>query len=586
MEFDKKTILAFLLIGLILIFLQTEFYQKNFLPQPEPQVIPPRRVLDSEQQVPRALEPTREASGQQEVGLGSASKYENLSGIGENVTVETDLYRAVFSTRGATARSWELKNYLLKEGPRVQLIGEDGDGDLGIILPTDDDTLDTSSFVFTVDKKELRLDSGNSTNKLEFILAIDEYKKIKKTYTFYNDRYDVTLTIDFINLGSWVRGFSYFLTWRTGLRSTEPNLADDMSKAFAYALQGDAEKFDVNDEFNPGEWDNPTDWAAIRTKYFTVAVIPQGVQAQAVTFEGQQVDVGKKTPWEKYAFTLHMPYRDASKTTYTLYLGPLDYDIVTRYNVDLEKMMDLGWAIFRPFGKAIVWSFNLFHKAIPNYGVIIIIFSVLIKILLYPLTRKSYQSMKEMQSLQPLMQELNEKHKSDPHKKQQEVMKLYKEHGVNPLGGCIPMVLQMPLLIALFQVFQSTIQLRQAPFVWWIQDLSGPDTVALLPFSLPLYGNTVNILPLFMGVTMFIQQKISMKDPKQKMLVYIMPIFFTLLFNSFPSGLNLYYALFNLLTILQEKLIPHKPPKKQKAPKKQGTKRRRVKHDYRGGFYK
>ena len=155
--------------------------------------------------------------------------------------------------------------------------------------------------------------------------------------------------------------------------------------------------------------------------------------------------------------------------------------------------------------------------------------------------------MKEMQALQPIMQELNEKYKDNPQKKQQEVMSLYKEYGVNPLGGCIPMVLQMPLLIALFSVFRTTIELRGAAFIWWMTDLARPDTVAILPFSIPLYGNTFNILPLFMGITMFIQQKISMKDPKQKAMVYLMPIFLTLMFNTFPSGLNLYYALFNLL---------------------------------------
>ncbi|MFQ5753361.1 MAG: membrane protein insertase YidC, partial [bacterium] len=261
------------------------------------------------------------------------------------------------------------------------------------------------------------------------------------------------------------------------------------------------------------------------------------------------------------------------------------YDIVKSYNVGLEKIMDLGWAIFRPFGKFILWSFTRLHKVIPNYGFIIIIFSILIKVVLYPLTRKSYASMKEMQTLQPLMQEINEKYKNDAQKKQQEVMKLYKEHGVNPLGGCIPMLLQMPLLIALFNVFRSTIQLRQASFIWWIKDLSRPDTIALLPFTLPRYGNTVNILPLFMGVTMFVQQKISMKDPKQKAMVYIMPIFFTLLFNSFPSGLNLYYALFNLFSIFQEKLIPYTPKKPEELQKKP-VRKKRIKHDYRGRFYK
>jgi YidC/Oxa1 family membrane protein insertase len=162
--------------------------------------------------------------------------------------------------------------------------------------------------------------------------------------------------------------------------------------------------------------------------------------------------------------------------------------------------------------------------------------------------------MKKMQTLQPKLTELREKYGSDPQRLNKETMKLYKESGVNPLGSCLPMVLQMPLLFALFNVFRTTIELRGEGFVFWIKDLSMPDTVATLPFSLPLYGDAVNILPLFMGATMLIQQKMSSTDPKQKAMVYMMPIFLTLLFNSFPSGLNLYYALFNIMSIIQQKI--------------------------------
>ncbi|RMF65180.1 MAG: membrane protein insertase YidC [Calditrichaeota bacterium] len=401
------------------------------------------------------------------------------------------------------------------------------------------------------------------------------------------------MRLELENLDRMVRGYAYFLSWRTGLRGTEPDFTDDMRNAKAYAYQGDAESFDAGKKFNPGEWDNPTKWVAIRTKYFAVAVIPKDKEGQAVRFRGEEVDIGEKAAWKKYGFDLEMPFeanRERVEDNFTIYFGPLDYDIVKAYGVGLENMMSFGWAIFRPFGKMILWSFNALYKIIPNYGWVIVIFSILIKLLLFPLTRKSYQSMKEMQRLQPLMQEINEKYKDDPQKKQQEIMNLYRAHGVNPLGGCIPMLLQWPLLIALFNVFRTTIQLRGAPFILWIHDLSRPDTIAHLPFSLPLYGDTVNVLPLFMGVTMFVQQKMTMKDPKQKAMVYFMPLFFTLLFNRFPSGLNLYYALFNLFSIIQEKVVPYHPPTeeelKERAKKATKAKPRRLKHDYRGRYYK
>ena len=164
--------------------------------------------------------------------------------------------------------------------------------------------------------------------------------------------------------------------------------------------------------------------------------------------------------------------------------------------------------------------------------------------------------MKDMQKIQPLMAEIREKYKDEPQRINSETMKLYKEHGVNPVGGCLPMILQMPLLIALFIVFRSTIQLRGAMFIpGWITDLSQPDTIFTLSFSLPMYGNEFNILPILMALTMIFQSKMTMQDPKQKMMVYIMPIFMLLIFNRFPSGLNLYYTLFNLFTIVQQKFI-------------------------------
>lgn len=595
MEFDKKTIIAFLFIGLILILLQTEWYQKNFLPKAEHQPTQPQTIIEQQ------LEPRSRVNGEKQETPGAMSaqlvpaiseKYAAVVGEGENVTVETNLYTAVFSTQGATLRSWTLKNYVRTDSTLVQLIGADGRGNLSIKLPTREDTLDTSPFLFAVSKNFIQLTDRKLTDYLEFTLELGNGQQIRKKFTFYQDRYDLTMDVQLRGLQNEIEGFSYFLGWKTGLESTEPDLADDMSYAQAYAFQGGLESFDVNDDFDQNEWDNPTDWTAVRTKYFTVATIPKDSKADAIIFRGEEIDVGKKAKLKRFEFDLQMPFRSdkvETKHAFTVYLGPLDFDILESYNVELEKMVDLGPTIFRPFGKVILWTFDLLHKFISNYGLIIILFSILVKAVLYPLTKKSTQSMRQMQTLQPLIQEINEKHKNDPQKKQKETMKMYKDYGFNPLAGCVPMLLQMPLLFALFRVFRSTIELRQASFIWWIKDLSRPDTIAQLPFSIPLYGDTINILPLFMGITMFIQQKMTMKDPKQKAMVYMMPIFLTLLFNSFPSGLNLYYALFNLLSIMQDKLMPHPPAKtveELKAQKPKPKKRRRLKHDYRGGFSK
>jgi YidC/Oxa1 family membrane protein insertase len=583
MEFDKKTILAFALIGLILIIMQTEFYQKHFLPKPANKVPPITEKSD-----PTAELPTTAPPPQSTFERAQGGGFENLIGAGEPVTVENKFFRAEFSTQGATLRSLVFKEFFLvdKTTP-VELFSKPEHSNLAALLPTRTDTLDTSTLLFTVNKKKISLSETHPVDSLQFAVSLDSHHQLKKTFYFYYDRYDFRLNLEIQNLNYLFDGYSYSLVWRSGLNSTEPDFEQDMSKSLAYAYQGGIEKFDAGSKFEPSDWDHPTDWVAVRTKYFAVAVIPTDAKGQGVRFHSEKINVGKKSPLKKYGFELQMPFGNQTRVanSFTVYVGPLSYDLLKVYNADLEDMLDLGGSIFRPFGKFILWCFIRLHEAIPNYGFVIVVFSILIKIVLYPLTKKSFQSMKEMQTLQPLMQEINEKYKNDPQKKQQEIMNLYKEHGVNPLGGCLPMLLQLPLLYALFQVFQSTIELRQAEFIWWIKDLSRPDTVALLPFTIPLYGNTLNILPLFMGVTMFIQQKMSMKDPKQKALVYIMPIFFTLLFNSFPSGLNLYYALFNVLSIAQEKLIPYHPKKPEELKLKKSPKKR-IKHDYRGRYYK
>jgi len=244
----------------------------------------------------------------------------------------------------------------------------------------------------------------------------------------------------------------------------------------------------------------------------------------------------------------------------TLYIGPLEYNRIKRLGNNLDQIMNFCWAFIRPISKGVHWFLLFLYNYIPNYGFVLLVFSVAVKILVYPLTKKSYVSTKKMQAVQPMLNDLREKYKNDQRKFAQVQMNLFKEHGVNPLSGCVPILLQMPLLFALFTVFRSSIELRGAPFILWIKDLSRPDAVFDLGINVPLYGSQVAILPILMGVTMFIQMK-STPTPQsggqQKFMMYFMNGFFVLIFNQFPSGLVLYYTLFNILTVLQQKyLIP------------------------------
>ena len=283
--------------------------------------------------------------------------------------------------------------------------------------------------------------------------------------------------------------------------------------------------------------------------------------------EGQAFPQSNLGQNEIYNVRLVVPFKgkDLERKSIGLYIGPVDYDILKDLGENLTALVDFGTFfglkfIVRPIAEYLLLPlFTFLHKFIPNYGFVIIVFSLIIKIVVYPLTRKSFQSMKKMQLLQPKITELKEKYKDDQQKANKETMKLYQTYGVNPAGGCLPILLQMPIFIALWGLLQAAIELRQQPFILWIHNLAAPDVIYDLGFKLPIVGiQEISGLALLMGITTFFQQKMSIKDPKQKALVYMMPIMLTLLFMSFPSGLNLYYFMFNVLSIAQQYYINHK----------------------------
>jgi len=328
--------------------------------------------------------------------------------------------------------------------------------------------------------------------------------------------------------------------------------------AYVYS-GGELAEVDATKEGEPVRRDinGTTDWVSMRNKYFALVMIPEQGKCQGAYLEGNRSRQPNSGEHESYALALKMPLKGAAleSNKVTVYMGPLDYDIVKGYGRHLDGMMSLGAAwIIRPISEYVMIPiFNLLRWLIPNFGVVIIVFSIIIKIALHPLTKTSMSSMKKMQALTPMMNEVREKYKDDPQKMNQAIMNLYKDYGVNPAAGCLPLLLQMPILFALYAVFRSSIELRQASFVGWITDLSIPDTIAHLPFSIPFFGITdISGLAVLMGITMFVQQKMTVTDPRQKTMVWMMPILMTLMFNSLPSGLNLYYFVFNLLSIGQQ----------------------------------
>jgi YidC/Oxa1 family membrane protein insertase len=560
---DRQATLGFILIGLVMLVWM-------WFQTPAPQ--PPRPATHDSvgvkvQEAPPVQHPVTppahvEDSAQARPDLGKFFA-KRSAGAEKILVVETDLYRAEISSHGGVIRSWALKHYLTWDKSPVEMVMPGKGGDFGLLFTSADGRL--------VNTRDLFFDAGyingwtvtlkgDESFSAVLTLPTENGGTLVKTLKFTNGSYAVDAGLQFTNLSQVISNYEYQVVWEHGLPNAEYNSVDESSFAMAYASSGgelaelDAPK---GGETKKSDLNGSTDWVAARNKYFAVALLPEPGKSQGAYVEGRAEPRPNNGIQETYSLALKMPLKGAATETATisLYLGPLDYDIIKSYGRGLTGMMNLGAAwIIRPISEYVMIPlFKFLRMFIPNYGIIIIVFSIIIKIALTPLTRSSMRSMRKMQALTPMMNEIREKYKDDPQKMNAQVMNLYKEYGVNPASGCLPLVLQMPILFALYAVFRSSIELRQAHFAWWITDLSIPDVIVHLPITIPFFGITaLSGVALAMGVTMFVQQKMSVTDPRQKAMIYMMPILMTLLFNGFPSGLNLYYFVFNVLSIGQQ----------------------------------
>ncbi len=519
---DKKSIIGFILIAIILVFYP--YYVR--LLSPKKQLPPPLRVIN--EKISLSAKPSP-----------SPPPLESITQPGEEkeIKVITPLYRAVLSTRGGILRSYELLHYANSLGEPVELIPPLGKGGLGIKFFTFRGELPTSSWIFSSSQDSLVLSEGDSVGEVRFSF-FSPGLSLTKTFRFYNNLYSFELEVSATGLDS--LGGNYLLEFPSGMNITEKDTSDDLRYFASYALWGgELIKQKLKGKNQPSLREGKTQWVATRSKYFLFANIP--IEGSGSGYEFFLGDKGRGVALQRGI------EGGGFNHSFRIYLGPLNYFGLRHYGLRLERTVGMGEGflgkVIGPISVGVLWFFIKLHKVIHQYGIVLILFSLLMKLVFYPLTHKSLASMRKMQKIQPKLAALREKYKKDPQKLNQELMKLYREQGVNPLGGCLPLLLQIPVFWALFQVFRSTIELRGERFLW-IKDLSRPDLVKGIP-----------ILAIIMGITMFIQQKQSIKDPKQKAMVYLMPILFVFLFRSFPAGLVLYWTVFNLLTIGQQYIL-------------------------------
>lgn len=598
---DKQTTLAFVIIGLILI---VWLYLNSPAPQPPTTTNDTTMVKDTsgihqdtavakkQTEEPKKTEAPATASKETETSLlNNVEKPEKI------ITVETDLVKMELTSRGARIRKYYLKNYDTWYhrdvdtsdfyNTHVQLINPKNGGDFNIIFVTKEGKLvNTANLDFSgADNYYYRV-SGKDSLVLDYTFDAGEGKIIKKDFKIFGDDYASKVDVELKNMEDMISSYRYDVVWSNGINFVEKNSTDEATQANASAYSGEEQVIvDAKDDGEKVTKDinGKVDWVAVRNKYFAVIVSPDKPSEEGgAYFEGTHTKSASLGPREYYSASLKMPFRNLNdqKDSFTLYMGPIDYNVLRSYQRHFETVFDFGSFfglrfIIRPISEYILLPlFQFLHRFIPNYGWVIIIFSIIIKFALHPLTRQSYKSMKKMQLLQPKIAELKEKYKDDQQRVQKETMKLYSTYGINPMGGCLPTLLQMPILIALWSLFNVAIDIRQQPFMLWITNLSSPDVIYRLPFKIPLFNiDVISGLALLLGITMFMQQKMSVKDPSQKALVYVMPVMFTAIFMSFPSGLNLYYFMFNVLSIGQQYYINHQKADSELVPVKNPKKK-------------
>jgi YidC/Oxa1 family membrane protein insertase len=550
---DKRPLLAIVLI--LLVFLGFNYYhalqrQARMPEQDAPVVGASEPSAGGEGVAPGAVDAA--PSSRQETAAERVETPPDRTGAEEITVVETPLWVARFSNRGGMLLSWQLKEYASFDGEPVELVSGDA-GALGVELLYGAERLDTSSWIFEgPGAGELHPGGEGSFSVLGFRSGREEGVRVVKEYTVYPDRYSLELYVNVAGLDDPSAEREMVITW-PGVLPTEEAEDARTDRASVALVDGKANrralgKLRDDREALLGE----IDWATSQSKYFMAAVVPiDAAFSRVVAFADTS---GEAVGFEA---TLPIPAGESFQG-FQVYAGPQDYAEISAMGTQLGQAVYLGWPWIRPMStlvlKAIMWA----HGVIPNYGLVIILFSVLTKLLFYRLTHKSFTEMKRMQELQPRLKELQAKHANNREELSKAQMRLYKEAGVNPLGSCLPMLLQMPVFIALFQVLRTTIELRGAPFMLWMSDLSQPDTIATVA------GFSIHILPLLMGVGMLVQQKFSSSDPSQAAMGRIMPVVFTVIFYNMASGLVLYWLVNTVLSIAQQYYI-HRGPSAEEA---------------------
>jgi YidC/Oxa1 family membrane protein insertase len=524
---DKRTLLAIAIAFLIIIASQIIF-SKYY--KPEPKKSQKQAQVQEEEKAPVPVESPQP-------GLTDTIKPETIPSEEKEIRVETKFYSAVFTTKGATLKHYALKEYKDKEGNDVVLLSEPGA--VPALSIGSQDTFNLSHVNFNVSpssgEQGIILDKNNSSDSLIFVYG-DSDALVKRTFTFYNNEYK----IDIKDETSGLRDYWITLGTNFGIFDKKSSYTHVGPVLLEHSNKEDFNQYEMDE---PESYTEGVKWIAQEDKYFFAALVPTS-------------SIDEARVWQVEDSTIIAMRAKPGVDSFILYAGPKDQAILQKLGFGLEYIIDFGF--FSIIARPIFWLLKFFYNIVGNFGWAIIIVTIILRIPFIPLFEKSQKSMKRMQEIQPKMAALREKYKNkkDPQKMNQEMMELYRKHKVNPVGGCLPLLLQLPIFFAFYKILLSAIELRGAPFILWIKDLSAPDALfGHIPSMIPLIGGfAVGPLPIVMGISMFVQQKMTptTADPRQAKMFMFMPIVLTFIFLNFASGLVLYWFVSNLLSIAQQ----------------------------------
>ncbi len=550
---DKKAIIGFVLLMLLLIlwpYWNRLFYNPPpAAPSDTTSATPPVDTMKAETAPP----PNPTSASEPEIFVEPPAEPERL------IRVENEDFIAVFSSYGGLLKSFQLKKYqteaqgngqgpvMLVDSTLTSIVGFPG----ALTITADDSPHRVNHLACEIEGSDIVLRKGDPPAKLAFVVRGPDDSYLRREYQFPARGYRYTVSVEIKKPAAFGLDKKITFGWFRAIMPTEKDFREDLGKFAAfYNMGGEVVEHDkIDKEHTSQVFTGSSRWVAVRTKYFVNAIIAGTLEGNEVTINGTQATLTgfdkKQHGWKKFGAGISYEIKgDSFAADFQIFSGPLDYYMLEDIGFALGKLVDLGWSPFRPFAIAILWIFVKLHKILFNYGIVIIVFSILMKLAFWPLTRKSSTSMYRMKELTPKLQELRARYKDDPQKMNMETMKLYREFGVNPFSSCLPLLIQLPIFWALFSVLKNSIEMRAAELILWITDLSQKD---------PYY-----VLPIIMGISMYIQQKLTITDPKQKLLVYFMPILFTFLFAQWPSGLVLYWTVFNVVSIFEQLSIKRK----------------------------